>query len=119
MKKVTSASLLPRTRKLLGASELNSFPLSLDGSLKNSRSWGTAGGESKEQTLGGLISSGHAPGFTKMMTACLQALGRGDFRKGLKEFCPSLQTVSFRLQKVMKYSREKKISASLLQRYGE
>lgn len=86
MKKVTTTSLLLHTRKLLQVSGLKGFIPSFNRYIKNSRSWETSGGKSKEQMLGGHSRSGQGPGFTNMVTAHVQMLEWEYFGKGIREF---------------------------------
>lgn len=119
MKKVTTTSLLLYTRKLLQVSGLKGFIPSLDGYIKNNRSWGTAGGKSKEQMLGGHSRSGQGPGFTEVVTAHVQVLEWEDFGKGIRELLSQPSGYVIQGLQSNEVSKRKIIHTSLRQGYGE
>lgn len=92
MKKVTTTSLLLYTRKLLQVSGLKGFIPSLDGYIKNNRSWGTAGGKSKEQMLGGAQQIRPRSRFHRGGNSPCSGSWMGRFWKGHKRaFVPALR----------------------------
>lgn len=117
--RITTTSLLLHTRKLLQVSGLKGFLPSLDRYIKKRQSWGTGGGKSKEQMLGGHSRSGQGPGFTKMVTAHVQVLVREDFGKGIREFLSQPSGSIFQGLQSNEVSKRKKIQTSLWQGYGE